>query len=232
METTTEPSYFLAEGVPGSGDAPEYFKSDKYKTVSDQAKAYVDLERAHGEMANKFKNFTGAPDQYEIAPPEGVTLNGDDPLLQSAMQWGKENNLNQDAFNSLIGLYSQIEASKAKASEDAYEEQIAQIENFNSRSQNINQFLKANQMEALADVVTSKDQLEQLEKLLDMAGSPSINPDAEGNSVPTEEEINKLMFEKDEHGQVIYNRSPERREQVRKLIERRVGAGQYQQIVA
>lgn len=230
-DTTTEPSFYLAEGVPGSGETPDWFKGDKYKSVADQAKAYTNLEKMHGELANRFQSFTGAPENYEVVAPEGVQLSSDDPLLQSAIEWGKENNLSQEGFNSLVGLYATIEASKEKAMEEHFNEQVAQIENFESRTQNINDFLKANELEGLADFVTTKDQLEQFEKLLDMAGSPSISPEAEGHSIPTEEEIEKLMFEEDQFGQRIYNKSPERRAQVQKLLERRVGKGQYQQVV-
>ena len=230
-EEITEPSYYLADGVPGTGEAPDYYKADKYKTVADQAKAYTNLEKMHGELANKFQSFTGAPEQYEVVAPEGIELSQDDPLVSAAFEWGKENNLNQDGFNSLVELYATIEASKEKANEEFFNEQIAQIDNFESRSQNINDFLKANEMEALADQITNKEALEQFEKLLDMAGKPSINPEGEGDSLPSEEEIQGLMFEEDQFGQRIYNKSPERRAQVKKMLERRVGKGQFQQVV-
>ena len=230
-EQQAQPGYFLSEGVPGSGDAPEWFKSDKYKTVADQAKGYANLEKMHGELTTKFGSFAGAPEQYQVNAPEGVELAADDPLLTSAMEWGKNNNLSQDGLDSLLGLYAGIEAAKEKASEDYYNEQVAQIENFESRAQNINQFLKANDLEALAGQVNSKEALEQFEKLLDMAGSPKLDPASEANTGPTEEEINKLMFEKDEFGRRIYHQSKERQDMVRKLLEQRVGKGQYHQVV-
>ena len=69
-ETASEWSY--ADGVPGNGDAPEYFKSDKYKTLADQAKAYTDLEK-------KFGSFTGAPEEYALN--EDLQANKDNPLF-------------------------------------------------------------------------------------------------------------------------------------------------------
>ena len=35
--------WMMAEDIKGEGDAPEWFKSNKYKTVADQAKAYAGL---------------------------------------------------------------------------------------------------------------------------------------------------------------------------------------------
>ena len=45
--------WMMSEDVKGEGDAPEWFKSSKYKTVADQAKAYAGLE-------SKLGAFTGA----------------------------------------------------------------------------------------------------------------------------------------------------------------------------
>lgn len=47
-------AWVLAEGVQGTGKRPEWFKGDKYGSVADQAKAYVDLEK-------RFGSFNGAP---------------------------------------------------------------------------------------------------------------------------------------------------------------------------
>lgn len=50
----TEPKFLFADGVEGTGETPEWFKSNKYKTVADQAKAYTELE-------SRFGAFSGAP---------------------------------------------------------------------------------------------------------------------------------------------------------------------------
>ena len=58
--------WYLAEGVAGNGEPPEWFRADKYKTLDEQAKAYVELEK-------RFGAFTGAPKDgvYKINMPEG-----------------------------------------------------------------------------------------------------------------------------------------------------------------
>ena len=51
--TLAEGEYFLAEGIKGVGEAPEWLDK-KYKTVSDQAKGYA-------ELSKKFGAFRGSP---------------------------------------------------------------------------------------------------------------------------------------------------------------------------
>ena len=58
QETQQEASWHYAEGVPGQGDKQEFLK-DKYANITEQAKAYTELE-------SRFGSFTGAPEAYEI----------------------------------------------------------------------------------------------------------------------------------------------------------------------
>lgn len=217
-EPPAEPSYFFADGIAGQGEKPDWLIDSKYKNVSEQAKGYNEIRKQLGA-------FTGAPENYEHFQPEGFELNPDDPVLESAREWAKGQNMNQDGFNSLVDMYAQVEAGKDQAAKDFADEQISQIDNFDERSNSVNNFLKANEMESLADMIGSKDQMEQFEKLLDMAGKGSINPDGEASTMPSEEEINALMFEKDEFGKQIYNYDKERQAKVRKMLEARVGRG-------
>jgi len=86
------PAFLFADGIGGEGEAPEWFKSDKYKTVSAQAEAYNELE-------SKFGSFSGAPkDGYSI---EGVDIE-DSPLLKLTAEWGAENQLSNEGLGSLI----------------------------------------------------------------------------------------------------------------------------------
>ncbi len=95
-ETTTsteEGGFLFADGVVGEGEAPEWFKSKKYKTVADQAQAYTELE-------SKFGAFTGAPKDgvYEI---EGINFE-DNPLMGTVADWGKEMQLSPEGLESLV----------------------------------------------------------------------------------------------------------------------------------
>ena len=85
-----EGEYFLTEGIKGTGDTPEWFKADKYKSIADQAKAYTELEK-------RFGGFKGAPkDGYQA--PEGIEQ--DDALFAELKTFAEETNMSQDANRS------------------------------------------------------------------------------------------------------------------------------------
>jgi hypothetical protein len=80
-----EGEYFLSDGIKGTGDTPEWYKGDKYKSVAEQAKAYTELEK-------KFGGFTGAPkDGY--SGPEGIE--SDDALLQELTEFAEKTGMSQ-----------------------------------------------------------------------------------------------------------------------------------------
>ncbi len=112
--TKTDPNdpnaWVLSEGVLGTGDRPAWFKHDKYKSVSDQAAAYPELEK-------KLGSFTGAPKdgKYEFKPPEGVgdyKLEEGHPLTEGFNKWAVEHQLNQEGYNDLLGMLVQYELAQ------------------------------------------------------------------------------------------------------------------------
>jgi hypothetical protein len=99
-ETVSE-GWMMSDDVKGEGEAPEWFKSSKYKTVADQAKAYAGLE-------SKLGAFTGAPeDGYTVELPEGIEgeIANDDPMLVSFNEWAAEAGLSQEKHTELMALY-------------------------------------------------------------------------------------------------------------------------------
>ena len=103
--------WFYSDGVEGKGNAPDWFKSGKYVTVEQQAKAYPDLEK-------RFGSFVGAPDgEYVITVPEAfkdtVQVDTAHPVFKKLTDWGKKQQLSQDGFNDVIGLLTEYEHSTA-----------------------------------------------------------------------------------------------------------------------
>ena len=86
-----EGEYFLTEGIKGTGDTPEWYKSEKYKSVADQAKAYTELEKSLAVLNSK----------GDYAMPEGVE-EGDE--LMEALKVCTETNMNQDSFDEAWDL--------------------------------------------------------------------------------------------------------------------------------
>jgi len=111
--------WMMSEDVKGEGDAPEWFKSSKYKTVADQAKAYAGLE-------SKLGAFTGAPeDGYKVELPEGMDaeIDAEDPMLVSFNEWAAEAGLSQEKHTELMGIY----ANGLMESQPAIEDEIKRM---------------------------------------------------------------------------------------------------------
>lgn len=133
-----ESDWFLSDGVKGEGKAPDWYRADKYKNVGEQAKAYAELEKRMGA-------FTGAPKdgKYEIKLPEELdgSLDTEHPLLQTFQKWAGEKQMNNEAFNEVVGMLAAYEAElapdpatiKAELGDDA-----------DTRIRNVAQWAKAN----------------------------------------------------------------------------------------
>ena len=66
-------------------------------------------------LESKFGGFTGAPNDYSIATPEGLSGDVDleDPYLQEFMTSAKELNMSQEGFEKIMGIH--LRASVAPA---------------------------------------------------------------------------------------------------------------------
>jgi len=136
-ETVDAPVWSYAEGINGEGDAPEWYKGDKFKSVADQAKAYKGLEA-------KLGGFTGAPEAYEITLPDGIDSEfiADDPMMEQFQTWAKEKQLDQGAFTELFHMY--VNNENGKVGVDRESELSALGSNAKERLTNIADFAKAN----------------------------------------------------------------------------------------
>ena len=86
-----EGEYFLTEGIKGSGDAPEWYRADKYKSIADQARGYSELEK-------RFGGFKGAPkDGYQA--PENV--DEDDALYEELKTFAQDTNMSQNRIKTV-----------------------------------------------------------------------------------------------------------------------------------
>jgi hypothetical protein len=110
VAAAAEPKWHYADGTPGKGEPPEWFKKDKYVTVEQQAKAYTELEK-------RFGAFVGAPKdgKYELVLPEGVSgeFEPGHPLLDKFQKFAAKSQLNQEGFSEVIGMLAEYEAMQA-----------------------------------------------------------------------------------------------------------------------
>ena len=156
--TLSEGEYFLSDGIKGTGEAPEWYKSDKYSSVAEQARAYTELEK-------KFGGFTGAPKDGYVGP-EGV--DAEDGLLAELKEFASNNNMNQEAFNQAWELLTANEEAYEQVSQ---EQEIAALgENAQQRIKNVEGFLKNNldaeTYEAARDLVTDAKSVQLIEMIV------------------------------------------------------------------
>lgn len=197
-EQTPEPSaenveaWYFSENVQGEGEAPDWFKSAKYKTVEDQAKAYNGLE-------SKLGAFTGAPeDGYEVVLPEGMDIEipEDDALLTGFNDWAKEAGLSQEAHSQLMNMYLENvigsmpnrEAEIEKIGKDAPERITA-----------LTQWARANldddTFSAVANIATTAEGFKALEAMRSLTREAQVSaPDqVKASSGMTEQKLMEMI---------------------------------------
>lgn len=222
--TLAEGEYFLSDNIKGSGDIPEWYKADKYKSVSEQARAYTELEK-------KFGGFTGAPkDGYELV--QGVE-DGDE-LWAELVEFGNETNMSQDALHKAWDLLTANETAYEQVS---MEDELAKLgDNAGERVKNAEQYMKnlldPETYEEAREYVTTADSIALIE-ILRNASAPQALP-IDGVVQPgdvTWEEIEAEMFRKNEHGQLLRSVDVNHEKKIRRMMEEYGGDRQYIQTV-
>ena len=194
--TLDQGEYFLAEGIKGAGETPEWYKSDKYQSVAEQAKAYTELEK-------KFGGFKGAPKDGYTAP-EGIEP--DDALLTELTEFAKDTNMSDEAFGRAWELLSAQEQAVEEVTQEMEMQKLG--DNATQRLKTVEGFLKnnldADTYSAAQELVTSADSVALIEMIV-KATMPSKLP-IEGGEHPqglTWADVEAEMFRKDEKGNLL-----------------------------
>lgn len=208
----TDAKFLFADGVVGEGEAPEWFKANKYKTVSDQAKAYTELE-------SKFGAFQGAPKdgKYEI---EGINFE-ENPLMATVAEWGLENQLSPEGLENLVAKVGELAAKQQE--EDQTAAMTALGDNAQKRLADLASWGRNNlspeeytQFQGLAQTA---GHVQVLEKLIGMTkNSKLVKPDdvtTNSNSRADQEaELKKAYLATNEKGQRLMEVDPNYRKKV------------------
>ena len=210
--TLNEGEYFLSDGIKGSGDTPDWYKGDKYKSVAEQAKAYTELEK-------KFGGFTGAPkDGY--SGPEGIE--GDDALLQELTEFATKTNMSQEAFGDAWELLS---AQNEAVQQVSHEQEIASLgDNAQERIKNVEGYLKNNLdaevYEEVRNLVTDARSIQLVEHLV-RATAPARLP-IDGGDHPsgmTWSDVEAEMFKKNDSGQLLRSIDSNHEAKIQKMMQ-------------
>ena len=221
-QTTDQATWQYAEGVPGSGEPPEYFKSDKYANITEQAKAYRELEK-------RFGSFTGAPKEYEIKlsdelTEKGLEISKEDPLYEEAIKFARESNMSQDGFNNMMNLYAMSKLAETEALSNFKSKEIESLgPRGQERINNIAQWGKANLPDDLYEgfeaMPVNANAVKALEHIIGMTRSAPITSNGTNASsgMISEDDLRKMQFEKDEYGNRRLQTDPEFRAKFKKL---------------
>jgi hypothetical protein len=88
-ETPAAPSWYIDDGIPGVGERPAWL-GDKFKSVSDLAKSYSELE----------KKFGSAPEDYDFS--KSRYLDPDYVPFQELKQIAKEKRVPQEVMDKML----------------------------------------------------------------------------------------------------------------------------------
>lgn len=229
------PTWSYNEGIAGEGEPPEWFKADKYKTVSEQAKAYTELE-------SKFGSFTGAPEDYalelsESLQEQGVQIDDDDPILAEAKEFAKNSNMSQKGFNEMVELYSITKIAEAQALEQSKQDEIKALgNNAQTRLNNLSAWASANLSEDLVEgfqqMTATAASVKALEHMIGLTRSaPLSSADLQSAGGVTEEEVKSMLFAKDEFGNRKINTDPSFKAEYEKKRDALWGSGEHRVVV-
>lgn len=183
--------WLMTPTLKGVGDKPEFMLS-KFKTMDAQAEAY-------GELEKKFGAFTGSPDEYTLNMPEGIDgeFDSDDPLLKAGIEFAKESNMSQDAFDKMVSMWMQNSAAMETQERDAEIQSLGK--NSAQRIQAVTNFLQ-NNLEAdaygkIEKLMTSAESVQIVEMLVNATApkTPPIDGGANPESV-TKAKLHEMRF--------------------------------------
>jgi hypothetical protein len=218
VDPNSPDAWVLAEGVLGQGEKPEWFKSDKYASVADQAKAYADLEK-------RFGTFTGAPKDgnYDLTLPEGVgvELAPEHPLLDQFKAWAKDNQLSQKGFTELLGYLAQYEAQhfidmdavKSELGENA-DARIAAVASWGKANLDAEGFEALREATSGPQAAAAFKAFEAIINKTRQVALPKPGADVPAAGAAAHAELEKLMAEKLPDGKLRYFHDPKFRAEV------------------
>lgn len=212
IESANITDWFIKEGIKGNGDKPE-FLLDKFKTVEDQLKSYVELEK-------RFGSFTGAPEDYALNISEDygdIKIEADDPLLQEFATVAGDLNLNQEGFDKLLNTYvefSSKEMKKSEAEQEAFQEQeIKKLgEDAEDQIKILNQWIEnqvpSDMQDSIRNLATDASSVKAMQWLKDKFTSSTI-PQTEHNEpsgLGTRLELREMMRDPKYGSDAIYTK--------------------------
>ncbi len=238
-ETTNEVVTETVTDEPST--APEWLQSKYVTDGKSQDESIAEQAKAYNELSGKFGSFTGAPDEYTVALSEdltkaGVELTNDDPMVVAAMEYAKENGMNQKGFDGMVNLYAMQQLADKTANDEYRADQMKALGNdAESRIKNITDWagskLDAETFDALTALTTNAESVKLFEQIIAMTRNASVDvDDAQNNSGLSAEDVSKMQFELDSNGNRRIQTDPAFKAQYEKASREVHGTGESRQM--
>lgn len=205
-EVTTRDWYY-DDNIKGSGDRPEWLK-EKYKTATDQAKAYNDLEKKLGA-------FKGAPESYDLSL-EGypdIKFSDADPLLKDFLESAKKNGVSQEYVSEMLVTYAKaLTANIPNKAEEMKKIGPNAEQDLKILSQWASNHLSQDEFKAFKNMVTSEAAYRVFDKLRNVASNSDIQAAKPNVNVETVDQVKALISDP------RYDKEPAFRDDVRRRM--------------
>ena len=201
-----------AAATEAPADIATSYADGKYTSVGELEKGYTHLQ-------GRFGAFTGSPEAYELA--EGIEST---PRLEALQEWGRENQLNNDALNAIV----QLDTDATQKAQESYVSEQKQIlgKDADVRINNLSDWVIAQggDQDTFAAMMGSAKSVELMEQI--MKGSQGVTPAATpAAKVYDRDSLNAMRFEKTASGDRRMSVDPEFRKRVEGLEREAHGRG-------
>ncbi len=111
-DTQMAAPWYLAEGIAGQGEKPEYLK-DKFTNISEQAKAFTELE-------SRFGGHKGAPEEYnlEFIKESNVAIDPNQLHFKTWLENSKKANISQEYLQETLNTFIGYDQSRTPNPEE------------------------------------------------------------------------------------------------------------------
>lgn len=187
-------TWFLSDGVAGTGDKPDWFNGEKYKNVAEQAKGYKELQKKLGA-------FTGSPETYTDdlgSEYEGIEFDQDDELLVGVKELAKESNMSQEGYQNLLKKFVDYTVKQNEVQQELIKESaLAELEKIGPNpSSQINEMVgwfgqnfPASDIDSFKNIIRTASDFKVLNTMRDAMGYKKINSSSTSSPLPDHQEL-------------------------------------------
>ncbi len=227
---TNNTDWYLSEGVKGEGEQPEYFNSSKYKTLSDQAKAYP-------ELAKKLGAYTGSPEEYKLEVPEdladSISIDTDSEPTKEFLSYAKENGITQEFMDKMMNYHTgALNEALGDLIPNREDEMALLGSEAAGRIKNVSDWGMANlsqdQFDAMRNVATSAQGVELIEALIGKTKNAAMPTNSTPPPGMTPSALKEMRFAVNDKGQRKTETDPDYKKEVDKAYKAYYGDGPAQ----